>query len=228
MQKQLKLIMKKRWIVDAMDYLFKQEPEILGLGTMFRFTNFMYGSRSTNDERTYVVQHPDTSVPFWFPFKLWYASAEDAHPLRGWDITHVLEPEPWLTEHLLSQEEYLEDGVYTLGFHPAHCLGKSFRSEGNWDWFEYAVELGRSRGFLFLTCREVFERMNQWEYLGFGFLHGDGWFENRQFPYPIAVYLEHPNHDCYLKDRRVSSELIQPNMTKVVLSRGESVRFSIG
>jgi hypothetical protein len=215
-------------IVDGMDYLYKQEPEVLGLGTMFRFTNFMFGAKTTEDPFTYTVQHPDTSVPFWFPFKLWYASAEDHHELRGWDITHVLEPEPWLTEHLFNQEQYLEDGVYTLGFHPAHCRGKSFRPEGNWGWFEYAVELGRSLGYLFSSSKEVFQKMNHWERLGFGFRNNEGWIENQNFRDPIMVYLEHPEGPIRFEGAEVNAESIKPNLTKILLGVGRPIRFSIG
>jgi len=215
-------------MIDAMDYLYGQGPEILGLGTMFRFTNFMYGARKDNDEGAYVIKHPDTSVPFWFPFKLCYASANGHHILRGWDITHVLEPEPWLTEHLLDQREYLGDGVYTLGFHPAHCWGKSFRPEGNWQWFEYAVEWGQSCGFLFATCREVFERISRWEYLGFGFFERDGWIGNQKVSYPMTVYLEHPCGELFFEKKKGSIESLNPTLTKLVLSSGDSVRFSVG
>ena len=215
-------------IVDAMDYLYEQEKEVLGLGTMFRFTNFMYGAKDNNDEHTYIVKHPDTSVPFWFPFKLWYASANRHYALRGWDITHMLEPEPWLTEHLLNQEEYIDDGVYTLGFHPAHCWGKSFRPEGNWQWFEKAVELGYSHGYLFATCKEVFERMNHWEYLGFGFYNGEGWIRNQQLPYAITVYLEHRKGSLFFKGKKPSAEFLRPTLTKIVLGAGELFCFSIG
>jgi hypothetical protein len=214
-------------IVDAMDYLYRQETEVLGLGTMFRFTNTMFGGQKRNGW-TYVVQHPDTSVPFWFPFKLWYASTNHHHALRGWDITHVLEPELWLTEHLLKQEEYLEEGVYTLGFHPAHCWGKSFNQEGNWGWFKYAVELGQSRGFLFANCKEVFERLNQWEYLGFGLFKDEGWVENQYFPHPVTVYLEHSDGQLFFKEKNESIEFIKPTLTKLVLGRGDSVTFSMG
>jgi len=215
-------------IVDGMDYLYKRELEVLGLGTMFRFTNFMYGSRANDDERTYVVQHPDTSVPFWFPFKLWYATTDDHHALRGWDITHVLEPEPWLTDLLLNQEECLEEGVYTLGFHPAHCWGESFRQEGNWDWFKYAVELGKSRGYLFATCKEVFERLNQWESLDFGLGEIEGWVENHHSPSPITVYLEHPHGKLFFKEKETYVESVNPHLTKIILANGDSIRFSLG
>ena len=215
-------------IVDAMNYLYEEEPEVLGLGTMFRFTNYMFGARTKEDDNTYVVQHPDTSTPFWFPYKLWYASADHHHMLRGWDITHVLEPEPWLTEHLLDQAEYLDDGVYTLGFHPAHCRGKSFHPAGNWQWFEYAVDLGHSRDYLFATCREVFERMNHWEYLGFGFHHGEGWLSNEQLPFAITVYLEHPKGSLSFKKTKFSAEFLGPTLTKIVLDAGDRVYFSMG
>ena len=214
-------------IVDGMDYLYKQESEVLGLGTMFRFTNIMFGGQKKNG-CTYVVKHPDTSVPFWFPFKLWYASTHDHHALRGWDITHVLEPEPWLTEHLLKQEEYLEEGVYTLGFHPAHCWGKRFHPEGNWEWFKYAVELGQSQGFLFANCKEIFERLDQWEHLGFSLFEGEGWVENQDFPYPVPVYLEHSDGQLFVKEKKAFVERLKPTLTKLVLAKGDSVHFSIG
>lgn len=215
-------------IVDAMDYLYNRAPEVQGLGTMFRFTNFMYGGDEKKDGFTYVVKHPDTSVPFWFPFKVCYPTTANHHVLRGWDITHILEPEPSLTEHLLNQGEYLNDGVYTLGFHPAHCWGKSFRPEGNWQWFEYAVELGQSFGYLFASCREVFERMNQWEDLRFGFYDGEGWVENDKYPYPTTIYLEHPCGQLFCKGKKTSVELLNPTLTRLVLSSGESVHFSMG
>jgi len=214
--------------VDAMHYLYEEEPEVLGLGTMFRFTNYMFGARTKEDDSTYVVQHPDTSTPFWFPYKLWYASVDHHHMLRGWDITHMLEPEPWLAEHLLNQTEYLEDGVYTLGFHPAHCRGKSFRPEGNWDWFEKAIELGHSHGYLFATCREVFERMNHWESLGFGFHHGEGWLSNLQFPHAITVYLEHSKGPLSFKEKKSSAECLGPELTKISLDPGDRLHFSMG
>jgi hypothetical protein len=214
--------------IDGMDYLYKQEAEVLGLGTMFRFTNIMFTEEKEEKDSTYVVQHPDTSVPFWFPFKLWYASTNDHHALRGWDITHLVEPEPWLTEHLLNQEAYLEEGVYTLGFHPAHCHGKAFRQEGNWDWFKYAVELGRSRGYLFTTCKEVFERLNQWESLDFELSQSEGWVENHHSPSPITVYLEHPHGKLFFKEKETYAELVNSNLTKVVLANGDSIHFSVG
>jgi hypothetical protein len=214
-------------IVDAMDYLYERESEVLGLGTMFRFTNIMFGGKEKENGSTYVVQHPDTSVPFWFPFKLWYSSNSDHHALRGWDITHMLEPEPWLIEHLFNQDDYLEEGVYTLGFHPAHCSGKTFRQGGNWDWFKYAVELGQSRGYLFATCREVFERMTQWEYLDFGHDLNEGWIGNRYFPTQI-IYLEHPERPLFFKEKKASIELVKPTLTKLVLASGDTVHFSMG
>ena len=215
-------------IIDAMDYLYEQDPEVLGLGTMFRFTNIMFGGEKGGNGSTYVVQHPDTSVPFWFPFKLWYASTGYHQALRGWDITHMLEPEPWLTEHLFNQEEYLEEGVYTLGFHPAHCWGKSFRKEGNWEWLKYAVELGQSRGYLFATCKEVFERITQWECLGFGLGAGEGWVDNKRSPSPVTVYLEHSDGQLFFEEKKASVEIVKPTLTKVILANGDSIHFSVG
>jgi hypothetical protein len=215
-------------IIDAMDYLYKEAPEVLGLGTMFRFTNIMFGGEKKEDGSTYIVRHPDTSVPFWFPFKLWYASTDSHYALQGWDITHVLEPEPWLTELLFRQEEYLEDGVFTFGFHPAHCWGKSFRQEGNWEWYKYAVELGEAQGYLFLTCKEVFERMNQWENLGFGVCGDEGWVENRHSTTPITVCLEHCDAHLLFKGEKTSIELLDSALTKISLKGGDKVHFSMG
>jgi len=118
--------------------------------------------------------------------------------------------------------------VYTLGFHPAHCWGKRFHPEGNWEWFKYAVELGQSQGFLFANCKEIFERLDQWEHLGFSLFEGEGWVENQDFPYPVPVYLEHSDGQLFVKEKKAFVERLKPTLTKLVLAKGDSVHFSIG
>ena len=73
-----------------MDYLYESLPETVGMGTMFRFNNLKYANNESSAE-SYVVQHPDVSVPFWFPFKMVVTTIDQYKPLRGWDITHLME-----------------------------------------------------------------------------------------------------------------------------------------
>ena len=212
-------------MVDALDYLYDHEKDILGAGTMFRFTNFMYGARSLQDQRTYAVQHPDTSAPFWFPFKLWYTSVNRHQALRGWDITSVVEPEPWLTDLLFNQIDYLEDGVYTLGFHPAHCWGKNFCPQGNWRWFEYAVQAGKAKNFLFSTCQDVFERLNQWEQIDFGFdvRTTEGLIINNVSS-TSTVFLE-TSLNALRSHGEVQIDQVSERLYKIILPAGKALAF---
>lgn len=161
-------------IIDAMDYLYEHDREMLGLGTMFRFTNLRYGKLKVDGEESYIVQHPDVSVPFWFPFKMVVTSVERHKILRGWDLPHAIEPDPPLVDALLGDDgekrncPVLENGVFTFGFHPAHCHTGTFNPGGNWEWFVYAVRKAKERNYWLANCKMVYEKMNDWEDLVLG------------------------------------------------------------
>ena len=143
--------------VDAMHYLYRKKKNILGLGTMFRYECFQYG------ESAITVEYPETAVPFWFPYKLYYASTRHHEPLRGWDSTQLMEPNPQETYALLSSK--LENGVFTFGFHPKHAHSTEFNIKGNVEWFKAAIDLAKHRKCVFMTSAEVYERLTASEAL---------------------------------------------------------------
>ena len=148
--------------IEAMDYLYETHPEIIGMGTMFRFTSLMY---SAGELRT--VEHHDISVPFWFPFKMMISATERHRPLRGWDITHRIEPPPSFIDTVFEEASTLPGGVYMFGFHPAHAKRDSFIPGGNYPWFLYSLGRAKEKGWWITNYRELLAKLNDWEDINF-------------------------------------------------------------
>lgn len=142
--------------VDAMQHLYEHKKDVLGLGSMFRWECYQYG-------KPFSVEHPETAVPFWFPFKLHTASTVRHAPLRGWDSTQLMEPNPMETYAVLHSN--LENGVFTLGFHPKHARSREFTPQGNLTWFRAALEAAKRTGCAIMTCAQVYEHLTALEAL---------------------------------------------------------------
>lgn len=149
--------------IDAARFLYDRRKDLLGLGTRFRCTTYRYGCRRPGAPQAPALPHPETQVPFWFPFRLVWSTTSGTEALRGWDVTSAIEPDPETTDAILCQDGFLDHGVYTLGFHPAHCHGKSFRPQGNWEWFLHAIERARLEGYHLATCQWIYEAMHSHE-----------------------------------------------------------------
>jgi hypothetical protein len=148
--------------VDALDYAFKNKKELLGSCTMFRFTLHRYHTHPSL-KREITIQHPFTSVPFWSPFKMYLSALETQKFLRGWDSTHIIEPSPDLTDWIFKNSTWLDNGVYTFGFHPAHARRPTFNKEGNFPWFIYSIRRAQEKNLWFANLEMVYERLNAWE-----------------------------------------------------------------
>jgi hypothetical protein len=149
--------------IDALDALYRKFPEIVGSGSMFRWTIFRY-LRSLNHE-AYTVLHPETSVPFWFPFRLVVSAVQKYEVLSGWESTHVLEPDPWLLHRLFQHADAYPGGGYTVGYHPAHARCSTFNPDGNFDWFVLCAEEAKRRDWWVTTCSGLYRRVAHWESL---------------------------------------------------------------
>jgi len=152
--------------IEAMDYLYESFPEIIGMGTMFRFSNIKYSGDATSNE-SYTVTHPDVSVPFWFPFKMEVSTIEQHKTLRGWDITHFIEPYPSLIDLIVENSSKLPEGVYMLGFHPAHARKDTFNPGGDYEWFRYSLDKAGKYRWWVANYKTVCQRLNNWEILIF-------------------------------------------------------------
>jgi len=152
--------------IEAVHYLYENMPEIIGMGTMFRFTNMKYSGDESLDE-SYTVNHPDVSVPFWFPFKMVVSSVQEHKLLRGWDIGQFIEPAPQISDMVFNNSALLPNGVYMLGFHPAHARRDTFNPGGNYEWFLYSIDKARKHGWWITNYKRVCQRLNDWEALTF-------------------------------------------------------------
>ena len=162
--------------VDALGALYTAFPDAIGSGSMFRWT--MYRFSGAEDSQSYAVLHPDTSVPFWFPFKLVVAAVERHEILSGWESTHLLEPDPNLLERLFFHADAQIGGAYTLGYHPAHARRSTFVAGGNFPWFVWCVEEARRRGWWITTCADLYRRVAHWEALTVRVNGADAWVQN--------------------------------------------------
>jgi hypothetical protein len=158
--------------IDAMAYVYDSFPEVVGMGVMFRFKNIKY-SRGKSLDESYTVEHPNVSVPFCFPFKMMVATMEGYKILRGWDISHFIEPSPPLVDFVFNSAPVLPNGVYMFGFHPAHARGNAFNMSGNFGWFLYAIDEATKRGWWIANFKMVCDKLNDWENLVLN-VGGDG------------------------------------------------------
>ncbi len=144
--------------IDAMDYAYRQHPNLLGMGTMFRWNLDRYGGESSE-----IVKQPGVGVPFWFPYKLMMTTTEEWRPLRGWDMGMLVEPDPDVTEQMFANAERLPGGVYMVCYHPAHARTDTFKVGGCFPWFRMLVERAQAEGWWIATYRDVLTRLNEWE-----------------------------------------------------------------
>lgn len=153
--------------IESIKVLYDNCPSVLGMGTMFRFTNIRYSNLGKCD--MYTVVHPNVSVPFWFPFKMVIATTESFEILRGWDMASFIEPDSAMTDLIFNNARLIINGVYTFGFHPAHAKGKKINAGGNYEWFLYSIEMAKKNNWWIANCEMVYKKLNDWEDIVFRF-----------------------------------------------------------
>ena len=147
-------------LVDALDRVYKELPEVLGSNSFFRAQVLRWGVNVVDGARGTLGSFPDTQFPYWFPFRLAHAG-DGGRMLRGWESTSMMELEPRLVEQLLDHAiPDLPQRVLVLNFHPAHTHGTNFSDQGCLSWFREVLEILNDRGVQIMTLREVFERCN--------------------------------------------------------------------
>ncbi len=151
--------------VEAMDRLYEGLPELLGLGTMFRFTCFRYSASRGADRAVVPIRHPDVGVSLWIPFRLQVSTLEAHRTLRGWDSSALIEPDPAMMDLVFANAARLPHGVYTLVFHPAHARGTAFQAGGNFAWFLYAFERAVRGSWWIASAATVYRKLDEWQQL---------------------------------------------------------------
>jgi hypothetical protein len=149
------------WI-DALDYVLQKEPEVLGAASLFRSNLLKWGTDRVDGVTGTFVHFPDTQFPLWLPFKLAHAGYQ-GRPLRGWESTHIMEPEPELFAQILEHalELPLPYFVFPVGFHPAHAHRPTFTADGCLSWFKQILAAVNDLGGDFQSLSRMYQKLDK-------------------------------------------------------------------
>ncbi|HYF17788.1 MAG TPA: hypothetical protein VEA40_07940 [Ramlibacter sp.] len=169
--------------LDAMDYLYQQQPSVLGMCTFCYYHMIEYGVRDPDvmvggttiggKELTYVTDLRRTiATPgIWFPFHAVVTTDTEWRPLRGWDRTHEYDSAYELVETIYGghnsrrqRDDRLENGVYSFQYHPELARDPSLNDgRGTLDYLRYCINLAERHEFWIATQKELYQRMGDYE-----------------------------------------------------------------
>lgn len=173
--------------IDAMDYLYANEPDLIGACTFSYYHMIEYGVRRPDvmvggtiggKPLTYVtdVRRTIATQGIWFPFHPVVTTDDEWRPLRGWDRTHEYDAAYELVETIYGGhsarepgvEDQLENGVYSFQYHPELGRDPSVNDgKGALDFVRYAINLAERKNFWIPNQRELYQRMADYEDLVF-------------------------------------------------------------
>ena len=171
--------------IDAMDYLYAHDEQILGLCTFCYYHMVEYGVRNPDvmvggtiggKPLTYVtdVRRTIATQGIWFPFRPVVTTDREWRALRGWDRTHEYDAAYELVEaiygghsaRLPGVDDRLENGVYSFQYHPELGRDPSVNNgKGALDYVRYAINLAERRNFWIASQRDLYQRMADYEAL---------------------------------------------------------------
>lgn len=148
--------------VDALDTVFRLEPEVLGGSSYYRGQLLRWGIDRPDGARGTSADFPDPFFPYWFPFKLAHGG-DSGRLLRGWESTSMMEVEPELFVQMLDYSiPGIPQRVITLNYHPAHANGTTFATGGCKTWFREVLEVIDAKRIAVMTLSDVLIEMNKW------------------------------------------------------------------
>ena len=173
--------------IDAMDYLYANYQEVIGMCTFCYYHMIEYGVRNPEvmvggviggKPLTYVtdVRRTIATPGIWFPFHPVVTCDTEWRPLRGWDRTHEFDAAYELVETIYGGhgarnagvEDHLENGVYSFQYHPELARDPSTNDgKGTLDYVRYAINLAERSNFWIPNQRELYQRMADYEELVF-------------------------------------------------------------
>ncbi len=172
--------------IDAMDYLYENQPTVLGMCTFCYYHMIEYGVRDPNAmtegagggrELTYITDLRRTiATPgIWFPFHAVVTTDREWRPLRGWDRTHEYDASYELVEAIFASHnsrlrgpkappDRLENGVYSFQYHPELSRDPSCNDgKGTLDYVRYCINLAERLNYWIGTQAELYQRMADYE-----------------------------------------------------------------
>lgn len=148
-------------LVDALDVVFDDQPDVLGGSSFFRALVLRWGVDRIDGNRGSHGDFPDPQFPYWFPFKLAHAG-RGGKMLEGWETSSIMEIEPDFFEQLLKHQiPGLPHRVFTLNYHPAHANRPTFTKGGSAGWFQEIVEMLKKDNVEVMTLRNLFDVLNK-------------------------------------------------------------------
>jgi hypothetical protein len=173
--------------LDAMDYLYAHDTQILGMCTFCFYHMIEYGVRNPgivcisgagDREVTYItdVRRTIATPGVWFPFHPVVTTDKEWRPLRGWDRTHEYDTSYELVEAVLGGhgarwpgvDDRLENGVYSFQYHPELARDPSVNNgKGTLDYLRYCINLAERKHYWIATQAELYQRMADYEALRF-------------------------------------------------------------
>jgi hypothetical protein len=173
--------------LDAMDYLYAHNSEVLGMCTFCFYHMIEYGVRnpdavaSTGDgdrQLTYVtdVRRTIATPGVWFPYHAVVTTDKEWRPLRGWDRTHEYDTAYELVETVFNGhgarrsgvDDRLENGVYSFQYHPELARDPSINNgRGTLDYLRYCINLAEQKHYWIATQAELYQRMTDYEAMTF-------------------------------------------------------------
>ncbi len=171
--------------IDAMDYLYANYREVIGMCTFCYYHMIEYGVRNPevmvggvigNKPLTYVtdVRRTIATPGIWFPFHPVVTTDAEWRALRGWDRTHEYDAAFELVETIYAGrgsrsarvDDHLENGVYSFQYHPELARDPSTNDgRGTLDYVRYAINLAERNNFWIPNQRELYQRMADYEEL---------------------------------------------------------------
>ena len=165
--------------LDAMDYLYAHDTQVLGMCTFCFYHMIEYGVRNpdvvayTGDgdkHLTYItdVRRTIATPGVWFPFHPVITTDKEWKPLRGWDRTHEYDTNYELVETVLGGhgsrrhgvDDRLENGVYSFQYHPELARDPSVNEgRGTLDYVRYCINLAERKHYWIATQAELYQRM---------------------------------------------------------------------
>ena len=148
-------------LVDALDKVYAELPEVLGSNSFFRAQVLRWGVNVVEGMSGTLGNFPDSQFPYWFPFRLAHA-ADGGRMLRGWESTCMMESEPKLIEQLLDHViSDLPQRVLVFNYHPAHANKSTFTSGGCFKWLLDVLSILDERDIPVRTLEDVYKTCNQ-------------------------------------------------------------------
>ena len=173
--------------LDAMDYLYAHDTQVLGMCTFCFYHMIEYGVRNpdvvafTGDgdkQLSYItdVRRTIATPGVWFPFHPVITTDKEWKPLRGWDRTHEYDTNYELVETVFGGhgsrrhgiEDRLENGVYSFQYHPELARDPSVNEgRGTLDYVRYCINLAERKHYWIATQAELYQRMADYDGLTF-------------------------------------------------------------